>query len=301
MHWRLDLGGDWPYIVRLVEGNPLQLAVWLSDRDIDFFAVSTGAYYGRLAVSTEFRPGADGWRVYLEQLMAPNGAYLPVAWADQIGVYTSYDGRLRLYHVRGHDLVLDMDGRQTTLPCDGGAPIVAAGLDRELGTVAAVSDDGRLHLYQQGVYVGSYAVEINSRPVVKLAVPDGADYVAIIEEGQIQIITIGGRIRQRLLDLPPINAAACSPSGEILVTVDQDSGMLRVYDETLRLVAQEAALDVLVRAPSLQLPDTAPWPELAPHTLDVDDSGKLVFAMEGMLCVTRVDEIAPVPQPRTLL
>ena len=60
MHWRLDLSGDWPYVVRLVGDDPPQLAVWLSDRDIDFFALPTGAYYGRLTAVTESRPDTNG-------------------------------------------------------------------------------------------------------------------------------------------------------------------------------------------------------------------------------------------------
>lgn len=301
MHWRLDLSGDWPYVVRLVGDDPPQLAVWLSDRDIDFFALPTGAYYGRLTAATESRPDTNGWRSYLEQLIAPHGAYLPVAWAGPVGVYTSYDGRLRLYHTPGADLVLDADGQQATLAPDGQSTIVAIGFDRELGTVAAVGDDGRLHMYQQGVHVGSYAVEINPQAVVRLAVPDGGDTVLVIEENQVQAITIGGYVRLRLPELPRINAAACSPDGEILVTVDSESGMLRAYDGALRLVAQEPVLDVLLRAPSLQLPEDLPWPQMPPHTLDVDSAGRLALAVEGMVCVTHVRDLAPVAQPRALL
>jgi hypothetical protein len=301
VHWRLDLGSDWPYVVKVVGDNPPQLAVWLSDRDIDFFALPTGAYYGRLTAATDSRPGSDGWRVYLEQLVAPNGAYLPVAWAGQTGVYTSHDGRLRLVHAPGRDMVLDADGQQTTLSGDGMAAVSAVGFDRELGTVAAVSDDGRLHMYQQGVYVGTYTVEIDPQAVIALAVPDGGDFALVIEESRVQAVTMGGVIRDRLPDLPRISAAACSPDGEILVSADGESGMLRAYDAALRLRAQEPALDVLARAPSLQLPEDAPWPQRAPHALDVDNSGRLALAVEGVLCVTHVRDLAPVAQPRALL
>jgi hypothetical protein len=66
-------------------------------------------------------------------------------------------------------------------------------------------------------------------------------------------------------------------------------------------VAQEPALDVVGRAPSLQLPDDTPWPQLAPHAVDVDDGGRLALALGEILCVTHVRDLAPVAQPRALL
>lgn len=300
MNWRLRLSEHPVKSLQIIPGDPALVAVWTVADRVQCFDLSTGASYDPLPIVPPRDLFLDGeaWRSFLETLRAPNGAYLPVVDLGYMVIYTSYDGRLRVYWGRGDRLVLDVDGRHTLLPQPGGVPLAAVALDRELGTVAALSTDAVLHFYQQCVFVGAYPVVFGggSPPVVLL--PDAADVAFLVDETGLQAIDMMGRVvhNQHL----PLHGGmvGCSPDGDRLVVAEQ--GTLRVYNSELRLIRQGNAYDLVTRATPLQLFDELPSSDSGVQGTAIADDGTLIITLDGIVCRTQISEFSPLPQPRTL-
>jgi hypothetical protein len=299
--WWLDLADDPPYAVQLIEGDPDLIAVWGTPQEVRFYAQTNGAEYGRLAVNSPATLNGTAWREFLDTLRAPNGACLPVVEAANLVIHTSHDGRFRVYQEGGKSLVLDLDGHRVVLDRSGEATFVTVGLDRELGTLAAVDADKLLHIYQQHVYVGAFPLTIQGDPhdwIVLL--PDWSDTVIVATSGSIQRFELAGQLAG-LLELPAeICSAAISPDGRWIVTADRHQPVLRVYDSGFHLICQENAWTLWSDTPQVQLLAAAPFMDARPGSLAAGRDGTLVFSLGGGLCVTHIDRLTPVPQPRTL-
>jgi hypothetical protein len=294
MNWRLDLSGYALHGVQLIDGEPAQAAVWTSTQDVRFYDVQNGAFYEARSLAAP--PGVDlhdpRWPGYLETLRAPNGAFLPMIDTGRHLIHTSHDGRLRLYQDGDHSLRLEADGQLSTLPRRRETPLCAARMDRDLGTIAALSADGMLHLYQQHIYVGDYMAEGTD-----VLLPDATDLVYVVGEIHVRALDMAGQV-QYTLDAPAaIGMAACSPDGRILVTGDRDQGMIRAYDMGLHPIRQGHTTDLLEQASPVQL--LAALPPLGERllALDVANDGTLVFALGNGVCLTHVRELAALPQP----
>ena len=301
MGWWLDIADDPPYAVQWLEGDPELIAVWGTLHEVRFYAQTNGAEYGRLAVTPSVTPNDMGWREFLDTLRAPNGAYLPVVEAANLVIYTSHDGRLRVYQEGDKSLILDLDGHLAVLDRSGHAAFVTVGLDRELGTLGAVDADKRLHIYQQHVYVGAFPVKMHGDPSDwNVLLPDWSDTVLVATIGNVQRFDMAGQLVGSL-ELPAaIRSAAVSPDGRWIVTADRDQPVLRVYESELHLICQENAWTLWSDTPQVQLLAAAPFMDAQPGSLAVGRDGTLVFSLGGGLCVTHMDRLTPIPQPRTL-
>jgi hypothetical protein len=296
--WRLDLSDDPLAAVQVLDGNPVQIGAAADPHTMQFYAAATGAHYGTLHTDTQLQPEDSAWQSFLETLRAPNGAYLPVADTGQYRVYSTYDGRLHLCWRRGGSLLVDMDGQRTTLPRNGDAPVVAAGLDREFGMVAVLDDAGRLHIYQQSVYVGAFALDPRPHGHPAVMLPDAAGLVLVADANWLQVVGAGGDLQRKLALPAAFGRATCSPDGSQIVISDHTT--LHVYTAELTLVRQGALLEVLERAQPVQLLGGLPLPDVPPEVIAVGNDGTLVFAVTGVLCVSHVDTLPALPQPRPL-
>jgi hypothetical protein len=301
--WYLHLSSHPLNAVRLLDGDPAQVAVWTSWQHIHFYTQHNGIFWGSLHVfppaEADFQ--SEGWRSFVETLRAPNGAYLPVVDTGQTVVYTANDGRLRLYRGLDHRLALDMDGQVVILDRDGAAPIVALGFDRELGTVGALDADRILHIYQQHVYVGAYFLteDLNTDTAVVL-LPEASGIILVADTHSIGVLDMAGQA-QHTATLPfMLGTVACSPDGSQIVVSDAASDMLHVYDAHLNLARQGDAFSLVRQTTQLQLLATLPSPGTPSQALDITDEGTLALALDGILCLTHVAELPFLPQPRTL-
>jgi hypothetical protein len=303
--WWLNLSDHPLQAVQLLDGDPAQVAAWLSEKRVHFYAAHTGTLYESrdIKIPEIIDTREDNWRTFLDDLNAPNQSFLPAFNTDFLQIHTSHDGRLRLYALHHTNLILDMNRRQIALGLNGAAEIVALGMDREFGSLAALTDDGRLHIFQQQVYVGAFGIENEWADELPFSVflPDSAGVVVLVGETRIQVWDMAGQVLHRRQAPAPIGVAACSPDGERIITGDREQAMIRVYNATLTPLRQHSAPDVLARATPVQLFGSPPPDDARLDALAVLNDDTLVFALHGTLCQTSLDELRELPQPRPLL
>lgn len=300
MNWRLHLSDHPVLALDLLAGDPVLLAVWTSAQDVQFFHAETGADYGAMHI-TQVGPGEGMWQLFVNSLRAPNGAYFPVVNAGQVIIHTSHDGRLRLYHYPENRLVLEADDQHVGLERSSARTLLAVGLDRELGTVCALDEQGWLHVYQQQIYVGAYLIaeQSDSRPG-SLLVPDAAAHVWVIDDSQIQAIDMAGQVQGRMAAHGAWSNAACAPDGQVLVVSEMQQERFTAYDAQLRPICRGAVVDLMAGSKPLQLFEEAVYQPDVVMPMAVADDGRLAFALNGTVCVTSLAEFRPLPRPRRL-
>lgn len=304
MSWQIDLADHPLHAVQIVDGHPRQVAAWLTRTAVRFYSVDNGAFYDTLTIDAPERATLDDdvWRSFVESVRAPRGDFLVPFAARDMTVLTSYDGRLRVYWDHQGPLLLDSDGQRGPLLCRDDTPFIAVGLDRDLGTVAALSAANNLHFFQQHVYVGHYALE-DAQPdggLRRVFIPDAVGVALVVYENGAQIVDLSGRVRFRLAVPSAVGAAACSPGGNLLILGERDQSVVLVYDAELRLLHRGNLRDVLEQAQPLQLMPRTPGPEAALRGLAVDDDGVFAFALDGVMCCAHVEMLPDVPYPRPL-
>lgn len=296
MDWSLRLSDTPLHIVQLLDGDPPLLCAWTTRDIVYFYAQDDGAYYGGLDISNapDDQRGA-AWRDYLEGLRAPNGAYLPLVDLGHTVVLTSRDGRLRLYQ-REHQLTLDVDRQQTVLELEEDAALLSVELDRELGTIGALGNNDRLHVYQQYLYLGAYPVEHGAK---KIYVPDESGSVVVVSEQRIQIFDTAGHVQRTVETIN--STSACTPDGSRMLTADQEQGLLKVYNANLRLLRQQSSHTLLKwSTPIDDWMENVAFLPTSPESLALSNAGRLAFALGGLLCCTHLNRMAALPQPRIL-
>lgn len=306
MSWQLDLTDSPIHALQIIEGEPRQLAAWLSATCVQFFAVENGAYYGELNLEppgSSFDLRSNAWQQFTGTLHTPHGAYLPSVTVADVTLLTSYDGRLRLYCDAQSQLILESDGQPGKLPRqDDLSVLIAVALDRDMGTVATLSAAGKLHLYQQQVYIGQFALEHGiEAEACALFAPDAGGEVIVVGDMSVQIVDLSGEVRFRIVIPTPIQQAACTPTGNLLVLGERTSTLLHIYDSTLNLLFQGRASRLLEQAPSVQLLPRNSEHSLPLEALAIDDDGVLAFALGGVICCSHVDSLPALPASTRLL
>ncbi|MBN1565098.1 MAG: hypothetical protein JXA10_14735 [Anaerolineae bacterium] len=305
MGWWLNLADRPIQAVQLLEGDPVQIAVWLSDKRVHFYAAQTGALYESrdITVPATMDLREQSWQTFLERLNAPNRAFIPLFNTNELQIHTSYDGRLRLYARNNSQLILDLNQRHIALKLHGAAELIALGMDRDFGSLAALTDDGYLHIFQQQVYVGAFGIEnewADELPF-KVLLPDSAGVIVLVGETRIQVWDMAGQVLHRYQAPAPLGTATCSPDGERIITGDRDQAMIRVYDAPLTPLRQHSASDLLAQTTPIQLLSASPPADASLGALAVLNDDTLVFALHGALCQTSLNALNELPQPRSLL
>ncbi|MDZ4669959.1 MAG: hypothetical protein SH821_03715 [Phototrophicales bacterium] len=304
MVWRLHLSDQSiPYLDILSGKTPL-LACWIRHNYVVYYDLATGTQVGEkaiLATGMEDRRG-DAWQLFLANLIAPNGLYLPTIRLEGVTVFMSNDGKLRLYQSGTTDLYLENLGQEIPLVIhDDG--FVAVGLDRFLGLIAALDRAGNLHLFQQHMKVGIFPTGLTPRSErrASIAISHGGSAVYVCDGEKIIRTDSSGKIHKTIESHYPIRQIVCSPNGLILLTHDFENGVIRAYEgATFTPTHQRFGIDLLVSAQPRQLLADMPPRAVTISALDVDDVGTIAFSMSGVICVTHRDQMDTIPRLQSL-
>lgn len=302
MAWRLHLANQAIQQLHLMNGNPPLVAVWSRRDRVAFYHLESGVMLGEKVLEfpqTDDRQ-ADEWRSWLSSLCAPNGTFLPVVHTPQTTIYTSEDGRMRLYHA-DDALYLDTEGNEAPLEAEDDTEFSIVAFDRLMGLTAALDSAARLHIYQQTLHVGTFDVgltnQVDLRPMVAIA-RGGSSIFASDGQRIVQVDSTGKVVNQRTPHFL-IRQMVCSPNGRYLVLCDLDTGVIRVYSsKDLALTHQRFAIDLVASATQVQLLADMPPAFVAASALAVNDAGIIGFAMAGIMCITELSHLDQLPQPQ---
>jgi len=305
MSWRLHLTNLAIRQIDIVTGKPTLLAVWTGRERVAFFDLDTGASVGETSLRAPVGEPRQSmkWQEFVAGLTAPNGAYLPLVRAGGTTIYTTEDGRMRLYAPGDGGLFLETDGKEVPLDT-GGAALVALGLDRFLGLIAALDEQHRLALYQQHIRVGVFdtGLDMLDDTLPSVAVSNGGGAIFVSNGQAVLLLDSGGRVKHRLTAHYPIGRLACSANGKVLITSDPDTGVIRAYNGAdFTPTHQRHAIDLLQDATQIQLIADLPAASAGVGALAVDNQGALAFALSGVVCVTHLNHLAVLPRPQPLL
>lgn len=306
MSWRIHLANQAIIQLDILAGREPALAAWTRRDRVSFYHLENGLPLGEHHIG----PSPDGprsgelWQNYLAALHGPGEKYfLPLVHTARGTVYSTDDGRMRLYHTGDADLYLETDGQEVQLDADGAERFVALDLDRALGLVAALDESGRLHIYQQNLRIGAFEIGLDMQPDLRpvVTVPRGGGAIYASDGRCIVATDLTGRVCARLETHYYVGQMACSPGGGMLVTSDLEIGVLRVYNsEGLMPTHQRFAIDLLAGATQLQLLADIPPVNVAVSALSAHNRGTIAFAIAGVICVTDVSRMVELPRPQTL-
>jgi hypothetical protein len=303
MAWRVHLTNQAIQNLHILPGKKSLLAAWTQRDRATYFDLETGIEIGEhqhKAVSRQ----SDKWAEFIATLVAPNGAYLPLVRTAQATLFTTDDGKLRLYWMTGDELLLELDGKEVKLELKAKANLVALGLDRLMGAIAALDAKGKLHIFQQHISVGSFDLKLNldEDSQSSLAIANGGSAIFVSDGREIVLTDTSGKVKKRQPVHYFIGRMVCSPDGKRLVTSDPETGVIRIYTgDELQPTHQRHALDLLQDAAQLQLIADLPPFNAAPGALAIDDKGNLAFNISGVVCATTLKQLDALPRPQPLL
>ncbi len=303
MPWRVHLTNQAIQSLNILPGKQTLLAAWTQRDRATYFDLETGIELGEhqhKAVSRQ----SDKWAEFIGSLVAPNGAYLPFVRTAQATLFTTSDGKLRLYWMTGDELLLELDGKEVKLELKTKTNLVALALDGLLGVIAALDSKGKLQLFQQHISVGSFDLKLNvdDDAQFSLAIANGGSAVFVSDGHEIVLTDTSGKVKKRQSVHYFIGRMVCSPDGKRVVTSDPETGVIRIYSgDELQPTHQRHALDLLQDAAQLQLIADLPPFNAAPGALAIDDKGNLAFNISGVVCATTLKQLAALPRPQPLL
>jgi hypothetical protein len=303
MAWRIHLTNQAIQQLDILPGKVSLLAAWTQRDRASYFDLENGVEMGEHQHKAVARQ-SEKWPEFVASLVAPNGTPLPVIRTAQFTLFTSDDGRLRLYRFAGNELLLEMEGQEVKIELATKSDLVTLGLDRFMGVIAALDRKGKLHLYQQHIRVGTFDLKLtpNDEPLFSLAIASGGAAIFVSDGSELVLTDTAGQVKKRQKVHYFVGRIACSPNGKLLATSDPETGVIRVYSGTdLIPTHQRYAMDLLQDAPQLQLIADLPPFNAAPGTLVIDDKGRLAFSISGVICVTELKHLDALPRPQPLL
>jgi WD40 repeat protein len=293
MTWRLHLSNQAIQYINILPGKPSLLAVWTQRTRVFYFDLESGAPMGERAFKDgKFENRQDEkWREFVASLTAPNKAYLPVIRTPQAEIFTSEDGRTRLYDTGKSGLYLEANDKESKLETKNEAPLVAVGMDRFLGLIAALDEKASIHIFQQQVPVGIFETGLylddDVRP--QIAISHGGGSIFVTDGQQVALIDPNGQARKRIESHYRIGKLDCSPNGQHLITADTETNVIRVYNGTeLTATHQRHAVDLMAEADQLQLIADFPPATVALNGLTINNKGVLAFALAGVVCASDI-------------
>ncbi len=306
MGWRLHLSSQPISSVQFVSGNTPQIAVWDSRHNVHFYDRRDAMPLGELQFSA-YQPPADlhddFWREITARFKAPDGTLLPVVFMSGLTVFQSSDGRMRLYQFQSGGLVLEVEGRHIALDREQDGRFLIAGLDRALGLSGALNDEGKLYIFQQHVRVGmfdlGFSVSVDAR--LTLLAPEGTGTLLVSDGERVVLTDSAGSVTHEINTHFTVGPVAVSPDGKLVLLADIDDNLIRVYQGDLRPTHQKHAIDLVADAKQVQLLAALPGRKAALAALDVANDGTIVFALGGVVCVTSMEALDALPQPRPLM
>ncbi len=301
MYWQLHLASRPIRHLHLLMSPPAQVAISEVRDRVRFYDLGTGAEYDALTVDLDVLDNdvPEERRDGLAQLKARNGDYLPFVELNASHLYVSEDGQLRLIHDLNAGLTLETDGESYSLDVGRDVAVQKTALDRELGSIVALTDDHKVHIFQQQIRMNIIEPELES--ILFLFMTDGGTKLILIGANKlISFDTSGDQLRSHDVHYN-IGTAALSPDGQWLLIGDADHQLIRLYNKDLIPVRQQHAIDLLSQARPLQLFIETPSTEAPLVALDIADDGTLAFALAGVIGTSHIDMMTELPQQRLLL
>ncbi|NJL93706.1 MAG: hypothetical protein HC915_08215 [Anaerolineae bacterium] len=301
MNWRLHISNQPLRRVNLLPGNQPQVAVTETRTRVRFYDAASGAHYSDLELDVDLldRDEPAERRAGLQQLRAPNQAYLPLLEFGSSYLYTSNDGQLHLIHDQHAGISLEVDDDIIPLDVGSDSEVLLVALERELGTIAALTGDQRLHIFQQQTRQSTFS--LGDTAVLNCFLVNGGSQLVLVEPDRLRLLDTTGKTLLTQSIHYAIGLAAISSNGNWLVVSDAEYQLLRLYNYELVPVRQQHAIDLLMEARQLQLFANYPADFAPISALDITNSGLIAFALGGTLCVTHTERLTALPQPRRLL
>jgi hypothetical protein len=300
MSWRVQLPQQFLHRVDFLSAEKTVVATWIQADRVQFYDQRNGNSLGERVIeklaSTDRQE--ERWRTFVAGLAAPNGLFLPLVRLQNMTLLATEDGRIRLYQLREGGFVLETGGKELPIALAEAAQIVAADMDRALGLLTLLDDKGHLHIYQQRIRVGTYPSELRMDGEYSplLFVPHGGKLIVAADGQQVAIFDTSGKVLRRLeLHFEP-GVMAVSPDGKHIVLADAETGVLRVYrGDDLMPAYQRFAIDLAADARRLNAAAGNPPPTHVPGVVAINNRGVLAFGLGGLLCVTSLARMKPVP------
>lgn len=307
MTWRIHLSNQAIQTLQILPSKPPLLAVWLRPERVQYYDFNKGRLLAEKSIGTP--PNAprssEAWQDYVGSLTgADTSFYLPSVRLNGLDLYATDDGKLRVYRQADEQLFIEIDGEESPLKLVGAERFVVMDLDRALGTIVGLDEQGKLHIYQQHIRIGTFdlglKLESDLRPQVAIARGGGNIYAS---DGQTLVaLDASGTILKKQMMHYFIARLACSPSGNMVISSDIEAGVMRVYrGDNLALSHQRFAIDLVAAANQVQLLADLPALGSAVNSLAAYSKGMFAFSMSGLLCISNVEDMDEVPRPKVLL
>lgn len=307
MAWRIHLANQAIQNLQILPTKPPILAAWTSKRRLHYYDLNRGLLLSERVLPSPPKVARteDDWQSYVAQLTSPeNNVYLPYVRMRSTDMYSTDDGKLRLYRDANDRIAMETDGIEEELSIIGGERFISVDLDRALGTVVGLDESLKLHIYQQNIRVGAFELGLENdtdlRPNVVVS-RGGGNIYATDGRSLVSADTSGTVLKK--LDLHYyVGRMTCSPGGGMVITTDMESGVMRIYrGETLTLTHQKFVIDLVTDATQIQLLADLPPTTTAISAIAAYNRGVIAFAMSGVICVTDVESLDEVPRPKALL
>lgn len=307
MAFRIHLTNQAIQNLHILPGKQEKLVVWTRRDQAHFYDLKHGTFLSDVsldAVPSDER-SSETWQSFLAQTKGvDSNFYLPYVQTQDVDIFSTDDGALRVYRQRDDKLFIETDGIEEPLSIVGGERFISMDLDGALGVLVGLDESLKLHIYQQNIRVGAFDIglkrESNLRAAVVIA-RGGTTIFATDGQRLVQVDT-GGTVNKTLETHYYVGRLACSPTGNMVMTSDMESGVLRAYKgDKLILTHQKFAIDLVASAREVQLLADLPPTDTALSAMIAHTKGVLAFAMSGVVCVTDVQHMDEVPRPKTLL
>ncbi len=302
MNWRLHLTNQSIRDLRILSGKPSLLAVWAQGDRVEFYDVESGAWHGYRQIGAPPKDRdylSKAWGAFLKNLGNSKGsAFLPLVLTRLAAIHSSHDGRFVLFHEPHNRLRLLADGRLHALEAIGAEGLVAVAMDGASGLVGALDARGRLSVYRRGMLTGAFdtGLQIDPLRTSSLVVSKGGRCFFLTDGSQIVLTDASGAAARRVQVHYRIRHIACSPAGDMVVTSDNEAGLIRVYHGAdLGHSHQRFAQDLIAEAQQVQLMADLPPVSAGISALAAGSRGEIGFAMSGVVCMTNVNRMAKLP------
>ncbi len=300
MAWRLYLSDRPIRRLDILPDKPSLLAAWtLADR-VTYLDLQTGALAGEATLSAldlTVRHGkaADEQR---KQYTASNLMCLPQIKSAHGMLYNNRDGTVQLYIIGNRELILVEGDAETPLDLEKSARPLLVAMDPVQILVGVLTTAGKLILYDRAQRLGTFdtglTFEVDNRPALIL---NAQANLILISNGQRAVVMDKTGKIQHTTETPfGVGAVASSPDGKYVIMSDLESNVLRVYSgKTLVPTHQRFAVDLIADSKRAQLMSGSFIPNAAIGPVGINAKGTVVFAMSGMICVTSIAKMKPLP------
>ncbi len=302
MNWRLHLTNQAIRDLQILPSKPPLLAVWTRADRVEFYDLEVGLRHGCRQIDA---PPDDQdyssvvWQLFLEDLVdLKRRVRLPLVSARQTTIYATADGRLHLFRHPRRRLTALAGRKLHPLEAIESDSLAAVALDRSRGLAAALDTKGRLSVYHRGAWSGQFDMGLRIDRLRPSGVACGGRLIFLTDGGQIVMADADGAVMKRIHLHYEIRQIACSPDGDMVVASDNEAGLIRVYSGAdLAPSHQRFAQDLVAAARQVQLMADLPPLSAAINALAAGRRGTIGFAMSGMICITNVNQMTPLPPP----